>query len=85
MGVLFLVIPIGAFVEPDEEEVKTASSWPKMRMFGAGIMNNMVVGIVCLALLVSMIGFAEPKDDPIISGVYKNYSAQTAGEYRSPP
>ncbi len=29
MGVLFFVIPIGAFVEPDEEEVNKAASWAK--------------------------------------------------------
>ena len=69
MGVLFLIIPIGAFVEPDEEEVKEAASWPRVRMYGAGIMNNLVVGVLCFALLISMIGWAVPSSEPIVSGL----------------
>ncbi|PKL60876.1 MAG: hypothetical protein CVV33_00445 [Methanomicrobiales archaeon HGW-Methanomicrobiales-4] len=79
MGALFLVIPIGAFVEPDEEGVKQADSWPRMRMYGAGIMNNLVIGVLCFALLVSMIGWAEPSTEPIVVGLYKDYPAATAG------
>jgi membrane-associated protease RseP (regulator of RpoE activity) len=79
MGVLFLVIPIGAFVEPDEEGVKQADPWPRMRMYGAGIMNNLVIGVLCFALLVSMIGWAQPSTEPIVIGVYKDYPAATAG------
>lgn len=79
MGVLFLVIPIGAFVEPDEDGVKEARSWPKMRMYGAGIMNNLVVGVICFGLLVSMIGWAVPSNEPIVVGVYKDYPADTVG------
>ncbi len=78
MGVLFLVIPIGAFVEPDEDQVKEARSWPKMRMYGAGIMNNLVIGVLCFGLLVSMIGWAEPSKEPIVVGFYKDYPAAEA-------
>lgn len=79
MGVLFFVIPIGAFVEPDEEAVKEARSWPKMRMYGAGIMNNLVIGVVCFGLLVSMIGWAVPSSEPIVIGFYQDYPAASAG------
>ena len=79
MGVLFLVIPIGAFVEPDEEGVKQADSWPRIRMYGAGIMNNLVIGVLCFALLVSMIGWAVPSTEPIVVGFYKDYPAASAG------
>lgn len=78
MGVLFLVIPIGAFVEPDEDQVKDASSWPKMRMYGAGIMNNLVIGVLCFGLLVCMIGWAVPSAEPIVVGFYKDYPAAVA-------
>ena len=78
MGVLFLVIPIGAFVEPDEDGVKEASPMARMRMYGAGIMNNLVVGVLCFALLISMIGWAEPSNEPFIVGYYKDYPAATA-------
>lgn len=79
MGVLFFVIPIGAFVEPDEEGVNKAKSWAKMRMYGAGIMNNLVIGVLCFALLVSMIGWAVPSSEPIVVGFYKDYPAASAG------
>ena len=78
MGVLFFVIPIGAFVEPDEEEVNKAASWPKMRMYGAGIMNNLVVGVLCFILMIGMIGWAVPSTEPIVVGFYKDYPAASA-------
>ncbi|HWQ65095.1 MAG TPA: site-2 protease family protein [Methanospirillum sp.] len=79
MGVLFFVIPIGAFVEPDEEEVNKSASWPKMRMYGAGIMNNMVIGVLCFVLMIGMIGWAVPSSEPIVVGFYKDYPAASAG------
>jgi membrane-associated protease RseP (regulator of RpoE activity) len=79
MGVLFFVIPIGAFVEPDEEEVNKAASWPKMRMYGAGIMNNLVIGVLCFVLMIGMIGWAVPSTEPIVVGFYKDYPAASAG------
>ena len=79
MGLLFLIIPIGAFVEPDEEGVKSAASWPRMRMYGAGIMNNIVIGLVSFMLLIALIGLAIPSQEPIVVGLYNNYSAQAAG------
>ncbi len=78
MGVLFLIIPIGAFVEPNEEEVNKSPSFAKMRMYGAGIMNNMVTGIICFSLMIFMIGFAVPTNEPVVVGVYQNFSADSA-------
>lgn len=78
MGVLFLIIPIGAFVEPDEEEVKKAEPWPRMRMYGAGIINNIIIGLISFGLLVSLIGLAVPTQEPVVVGVYQNYSAAIA-------
>jgi Peptidase family M50. len=78
MGVLFLIIPIGAFVEPDDEEVKKASPWPRMRMYGAGIINNILIGLISFGLMVSMIGMAVPIQEPVVVGLYQNYSAAQA-------
>lgn len=79
MGILMLFIPIGAFVEPDEEEVKKAESWPRARMYGAGIINNMIVGVVSFGLMISLIGLAVPTEEPVVVGLYQNYSAYDAG------
>lgn len=54
-GILVAVIPLGAFVEPDEGDVERASIRARVAMYGAGIMNNLLVGIVCFALVVSLL------------------------------
>ncbi len=79
MGVLLAVIPIGAFVEPDEEDQEKTKGLAKMRMFGAGITNNILLGIVCFGLVVFLLGFAVPVATPLIHGVYVDSPAQTAG------
>ena len=79
IGILIAVIPIGFFVEPDEEELNKSKGMPKMRMFGAGIMNNLLVGAICFITLVLVMGMAVPTTAPVIQGVYQNYSAELAG------
>jgi membrane-associated protease RseP (regulator of RpoE activity) len=52
MGLVFLtVIPIGAFVEPNEESQRRADRGGRTRMFAAGVTNNFVVTILAFALL----------------------------------
>ena len=79
MGVLVAVIPIGFFVEPDEEELDSTKGIAKVRMFGAGITNNLVVGFSCFVLLILCMGLVVPVTQPIIHGVYKDYPASLAG------
>ncbi|MDD1657096.1 MAG: site-2 protease family protein [Methanomicrobiales archaeon] len=79
MGVLLAVIPIGFFVEPDEEELEKAQAGPKSRIFGAGITNNLVVGFLCAGLLLLALGQVAPLSAPIIHGVYQGFPAHEAG------
>jgi membrane-associated protease RseP (regulator of RpoE activity) len=79
MGVLFAVIPIGAFVEPDEDDVNNAPAMPKVRMYGAGIMNNIVFGLLCFALMVALLGMASPQPGVYVNGIYQGSAAQNAG------
>jgi membrane-associated protease RseP (regulator of RpoE activity) len=52
MGVLLLaVVPLGAFVEPDEESRRGASRGGQTRMFAAGVTNNFVVTVLAFGLL----------------------------------
>ncbi|MFU8869215.1 site-2 protease family protein [Natronococcus sp.] len=52
MGVAMLaVLPIGAFVEPDQESSKKADRGAQTRMFAAGVTNNFAITIVAFALL----------------------------------
>lgn len=46
MGILLLVIPIGAFVEPDEEELKRAPRRQRIRVFSAGPMSNIFFALL---------------------------------------
>jgi membrane-associated protease RseP (regulator of RpoE activity) len=52
MGVaLFTILPVGAFVQPDETSRQKASRGAQTRMFAAGVTNNFVVTILVFALL----------------------------------
>jgi membrane-associated protease RseP (regulator of RpoE activity) len=52
MGVvLFALLPIGAFVEPDEESRRGADRGGQSRMFAAGVTNNFAVTVLAFALL----------------------------------
>jgi membrane-associated protease RseP (regulator of RpoE activity) len=79
IGIIIAVIPIGFFVEPDEEDLEQAKPAPKVRMFGAGITNNIVLGVICFTAMILLFGAAVPTDAPVIQGVYANYSAAEAG------
>jgi membrane-associated protease RseP (regulator of RpoE activity) len=79
MGILIPVIPIGAFVEPDEEDQEKTKGLAKMRMFGAGITNNIVFGVACFVLLIVLLGSAVPLSTPLVSGVYVDSPAEHAG------
>ena len=79
MGILMAVIPIGAFVEPDEEDQEKTRGLKKLRMFGAGITNNLLLGLACFALVVFLLGFAVPLSAPLIHGVYQDSPASAAG------
>jgi len=48
---LFTIIPIGAFVEPDEESRSESSRGAQTRMFAAGVTNNFALTAITLALL----------------------------------
>jgi len=50
LGILYLIVPIGAFCEPDEEEVKKAKILPRMRIYAAGPTANFVVVILSIFL-----------------------------------
>ncbi|RLF34046.1 MAG: hypothetical protein DRN07_00925 [Thermoplasmata archaeon] len=51
LGLLFLIVPIGAFVEPDEDELKSTSRLKRSRVFAAGPSTNIILAFVCLLIL----------------------------------
>ncbi len=58
--VFFLVLPIGAFVDVDENAIKAARARDSGRVFAAGAGVNLVLGVVCLLLLVELASTAVP-------------------------
>ncbi|MBU7015214.1 MAG: site-2 protease family protein [Theionarchaea archaeon] len=54
MGLLLLIIIPGAFVEPDEEEMKQKPALSRVKVYSAGSMANFVVAAFFLVLLMSI-------------------------------
>jgi membrane-associated protease RseP (regulator of RpoE activity) len=50
VGLMLFVVPIGAFVEPDEEEITKADPVVRRRIVGAGIAINFVIAIIAFLL-----------------------------------
>lgn len=79
VGALFFIVPIGAFVEPEEKEVTEADPVIRRRIFAAGPGINIVIAIV--ALLILLFAMA-PMATPIHSGLYVE-SVQANSSYSS--
>jgi len=80
LGLLYLIIPLGAFCEPDEEELQVTSKKKRMKVYAAGPMSNFVVALLTL-LLFSYIGMAavEPIDGVHIAYAFDDSPAEMIG------
>ncbi len=65
MGLLLALVPIGAFVEPNDAELKRARRSVRLRIFSAGPAANLVVAAL---LLVVLAGVLAPSAAPIKPG-----------------
>jgi len=81
LGLIFLIVPIGAFVEPDEEELEKVSRRKRSRVFAAGPTSNMILAFICALLFSSvMTGVISPKvDGAMINGEAENSPFNIAG------
>ena len=50
IGLLLFTILPGAFVEPDEEELKESSKLSRLRVYGAGSMANITLAVIAILL-----------------------------------
>jgi len=67
MGIAYLIIPIGAFVEPDEEELKETKISKRMRVFAVGPVANFVVVLICLLLFsFVLMGSLQPATEGVV-------------------
>ncbi|MEM0120229.1 MAG: site-2 protease family protein [Thermoprotei archaeon] len=53
--ILFLFIPLGAFVRPSESELEASGFSQKMEVFTAGVTSNVTLALIALAVLVLII------------------------------
>jgi len=78
--VTFTVLPIGAFVEPDEESQRKAARGARARMFAAGVTNNYAITFIAFALLVGpVVGSIAVAPGAAVGGVIPGSAAADAG------
>lgn len=72
---LFFLLPIGAFVEPDTKKVEKLKTYPKIRFLAAGSFANFIVAVIVfvLALLISKTFFVP--SGVAFMGTSENYPA----------
>ena len=54
LGLIFLIFPIGAFVEPEEEELRALPRRERARLFAAGPATNIVLAILFAVIFSSV-------------------------------
>ncbi len=81
-GLLFLVFPIGAFVEPDEEALSKASKKDRGDVYAVGSAANFIVAVgLALLLTVGMLGGVQASygENPVIVSVSSGSPADLSG------
>lgn len=81
LGIVFLVVPMGAFVEPDEEALEKVEKKRRTSVYAVGPATNIIAALVCAFLFSSvMVSSAEPvRDNPVIVSVLESGPANIAG------
>jgi membrane-associated protease RseP (regulator of RpoE activity) len=81
LGMVFLtIVPVGAFVEPDEESQRAADRGARSRMFAAGVTNNFAITILAFGLLFGpVVGSIVAAPGVAVGGVYPGAPANASG------
>ncbi len=82
-GLLYAVVPLGAFVEPNEEDLTTASRKAQIDVYAAGITVNTVFAILSMAIMILACGTVT-SDYEDNAGVYY-VDAESPGFYSDVP
>lgn len=81
-GILLLLLPIGAFVEPNEKELKAAPRASRLRLYAVGPATNILVGAtLALVLILFLAPSAVPvkPDGAVVSAVAEDSPAFVSG------
>jgi len=81
LGLVFLVIPLGAFVEPDDQELAKTEKKKRTSVYAAGPAANVIVAIICALLFSSMLlsSVAPVRDGQVILSVAGDGPTDHAG------
>lgn len=81
LGLIFLIFPIGAFVEPDEDELRALPRRDRARLYAAGPATNIILAVLFASLFSSvMIAAVTPVHNGVgIVGFTQGSPAQAAG------
>lgn len=81
LGIVFLVLPMGAFVEPDEEALGKVEKKKRTSVYAVGPATNIIMAIICAILFSSvMMSSAEPvRENPLITSIVSETPAAMSG------
>ena len=81
VGLLFFVIPFGAFIEPNDDDLNRASPRMRMRLYSSGPAANLFVALVCFVVLLGLLGpTIEPRaEGALVTEVGKDSPAEILG------
>ncbi len=80
-GVLFLTIPLGAYVNVNEKDMENAPPKSKAKIFSAGPAINILFSIIILGALVGMGSFIEAKEGLVLIGGVEGTDAYNYVKY----
>jgi membrane-associated protease RseP (regulator of RpoE activity) len=67
VGVIFLAIPVGAFVEPNDHDLWKADALSRMKVYASGAAANIMAAAVCMIVLAWLVvPIAEPVEDGVL-------------------
>ncbi|MGB0652680.1 MAG: site-2 protease family protein [Thermoplasmatota archaeon] len=79
LGLLYAIVPVGAFVEPDEEDLQAAPLRTRLRVYAAGATVNIVLAAALVAVFAALMGAAVPVEGVPVSAVPADQPAHMAG------
>ena len=82
MGILLLLLPIGAFVEPNDPVLKKASRRTKLRLYASGPATNIVLSIIFALFLILFLAPSATPAEPqgaVVIGVAGNSPGAISG------
>ncbi|MFW5907501.1 MAG: site-2 protease family protein [Candidatus Natronoplasma sp.] len=83
LGLIFLVVPIGAFVEPDEDQMEELESIKRGRIYAAGPTTNIVLAIVIVLIFSTLfMGAVSAREEGVVVSSIVNGSPAAETELK---